>query len=182
MLVWIAIWRIFCVRIPDFISKIILYFKLSLTFLRKTRLNSKSRGTKLMEGTKSCPQNPVDLKILSISKSRCSQDSFVLKISSFSKSFRSQKSLRSQNPVDQNLFVLKIPSIKIPSLSKFLRSQKPIVENPVAENPFVLKIQSLKIPSSSKSRRSKSPRSQNPFDLKIPSFSKSLRSLNPFVL
>ena len=72
-----------------------------------------------------------------------------------------------QNPVAQNPFFLKIPSQKIPLVSKSRQIKSRRSQNPVAQNPFDLKIPSLKIPSLkiqsiSKSRRSKSIHSQNP--------------------
>merc|ERR1711860_20423 len=71
-------------------------------------------------------------------------------------------------------FDLKIPSLKIHSISKSRHSISIRSQNPVAQYPFDLKIPSLNIHSISKSRCSKSIRSQNPvaqnpFVLKIPS-------------
>ena len=62
-------------------------------------------------------------------------------------------SIRSQNPVAQYPFDLKIPLLNIHSISISIRSQNPVAQNPVAQNPIVLKILSLKIHLISKSRR-----------------------------
>ena len=54
-------------------------------------------------------------------------------------------SIRSQNPVAQYPFDLKIPSLKIHSISQSRRSKSIRSQNPVAQNPLDLKIQSKKI-------------------------------------
>ena len=76
--------------------------------------------------------------------------------------------LSAQNPV------LKIPSNKIPSVSKSRQIKSRQSHYPIKQNPL-----GLKIPSISKSCCSKSLQSKNPVNLKILSISKSCRSQNP---